>query len=234
MIEKVKAVNNPLTIIAIFAALAEIAGTVALKLVAEDLQGTFIWFVMLFPGLLVLLFFITLNFNPKVLYAPSDFKNEENFLNAIRGANNLSLNLDEVQRQLETAKTQIIDDAMKQIGIAGENQRLRLEHIINHRIEPIQERVETTKESVESAAYLDARNMSIREKILALLSLEQRSMSQEEIFNRIGSSSTRNHLGRRLRDLINEGFVERLSTVNDGKVLYKLSRHSTPVGGENK
>jgi hypothetical protein len=54
MIEKVKAVNNPLTIIAIFAALAEIAGTVALKLVAQDLQGIFIWFVMLFPCLLVL------------------------------------------------------------------------------------------------------------------------------------------------------------------------------------
>jgi hypothetical protein len=234
MIEKVKAVNNPLTIIAIFAALAEIAGTVALKLVAEDLQGTFIWFVMLFPGLLVLLFFVTLNFNPKVLYAPSDFKNEENFLNAIRGANNLSLNLDEVQTQLEIAKTQIIDDAIKQIGIAGENQRTRLEEIVNLRIEPIQERVETTRESAESVAYLDARNMSIRQKILALLSLEQRAMSQQEIFNRIGSGSTRNHLGRRLRDLIDEGFIERLTTVDDAKVLYKLSRLPISHNEENK
>jgi hypothetical protein len=35
---------------------------------------------MAFPTLLILLFFITLNFNYKVLYAPSDFKDEDNFL----------------------------------------------------------------------------------------------------------------------------------------------------------
>lgn len=46
MIEKVKPVNNPLTIIAVFAALAEIDGTVALGIVSKDLQPMFIWFVM--------------------------------------------------------------------------------------------------------------------------------------------------------------------------------------------
>src|SRR5215208_3382221 len=118
MIEKIKAVNNPLTIIAIFAALAEVAGTVALGIVAKEMQIIFIWFVMLFPTLLVVLFFVTLNFNPKVLYAPSDFRDEENFLNVLGGMSRVSVSLNEAQKQLEAATTQIIDDAVKQISIA--------------------------------------------------------------------------------------------------------------------
>lgn len=37
------------------------------------------WFVMLFPTLLVVLFFLTLNFNHTVLYAPGDYSNERYF-----------------------------------------------------------------------------------------------------------------------------------------------------------
>lgn len=85
MIEQIRAVRNPLTIVALFAALAEIAGTVALATVDKSLQSTFIWFVMGFPTLIVCLFFLTLNFNAKVLYAPSDFRDEKHFLDTIRG-----------------------------------------------------------------------------------------------------------------------------------------------------
>lgn len=90
MIEKIKRINNPLTIIAIFAALAEIASTFALATLEPELQKVFIWFVMGFPTVLVVLFFLTLNFNPKVLYAPSDFKNEENFLSTFLGTHSQS------------------------------------------------------------------------------------------------------------------------------------------------
>jgi len=75
-----KKISNPLTIIAIFAGLAEINATVVIGLLPADLQEIFIWFIILFPTILVVVFFYTLNFNPKVLYAPSDFTNEENFL----------------------------------------------------------------------------------------------------------------------------------------------------------
>ncbi|MHC4735980.1 MAG: hypothetical protein ACYTDW_16210 [Planctomycetota bacterium] len=85
MIERIRKISNPLTIIAIFAALAEIAGTVALATVPRDLQSVFLWFVMLFPCLLLILFFATLNFNPKVLYAPSDFRDEKLFLYTLSG-----------------------------------------------------------------------------------------------------------------------------------------------------
>jgi hypothetical protein len=80
MIEKIKRIQNPLTIIAIFAAIAEISGTIILPFIQPDNQGIYIWFLMLFPVFLVILFFLTLNLNYKVLYAPSDFRDEDNFL----------------------------------------------------------------------------------------------------------------------------------------------------------
>src|ERR1041385_730287 len=57
MVEKIGTIRNPLTIIAIFAAIAEISGTMVLPFVAEANQGTYIWFLMIFPILLVVLFF---------------------------------------------------------------------------------------------------------------------------------------------------------------------------------
>ena len=70
-------IKNPLTIIGLFAGIAEVAGTAVLPLVSTELQKFFIWYVMGFPILLVVLFFFTLNRNPKVLYAPSDFVDEK-------------------------------------------------------------------------------------------------------------------------------------------------------------
>jgi len=72
-------VRNPLTIIGIFAGVSEVAGTVVLPQIGHDLQATFIWFVIGFPVLLVAVFFLTLNLNPRCLYAPSDYRDEEIF-----------------------------------------------------------------------------------------------------------------------------------------------------------
>ncbi len=85
MLEKIKKISNPLTIVAIFAALAEVSATTVFPFLDIELQRTFIWFVIFFPILLVILFFITLNFNPKVMYAPSDFKDEKNFISTLSG-----------------------------------------------------------------------------------------------------------------------------------------------------
>ena len=86
MVEKIGTIKNPLTIIAIFAAIAEISGTIVLPFIAESNQGTYVWFLMIFPLLLVVLFFLTLNFNHRVLYAPSDYKDEKNFLKSFQPA----------------------------------------------------------------------------------------------------------------------------------------------------
>ncbi|MCB6415113.1 FHA domain-containing protein [Faecalimonas umbilicata] len=84
-----KKIQNPLTIIGIFAGIAEVAGTTVLPFVDTELQKIFICYVMGFPLLLVILFFLTLNKNPKVLYAPSDFADEKNFMKLLANADHM-------------------------------------------------------------------------------------------------------------------------------------------------
>lgn len=79
-------VKNPLTVISIFAGTVEVTGTAVLPLIEAQNQATFIWFLLVFPFFLVSSFFLTLNFNHRVLYAPSDYKDENNFLISIKEA----------------------------------------------------------------------------------------------------------------------------------------------------
>jgi len=80
MLEKIGPVKNPLTIIAIFAGISEVCGSIVLPFIQQENQLIFIYFLMYFPTLLILLFFLTLNFNHKVLYSPSDYRDEDNFI----------------------------------------------------------------------------------------------------------------------------------------------------------
>lgn len=75
-------VKNPLSVIAIFASLAELGGTAVLPALEGEVQRTYVWFLMLFPTFLVGLFFITLWFAHTKLYAPSDFSDEKNWVTA--------------------------------------------------------------------------------------------------------------------------------------------------------
>lgn len=116
MAQKIKKIGNPLTVIGVFAGLAEIAMITALGLVDKDLQPTFIWFVMGFPFLLVILFFLTLNFNAKILYAPSDFKDEKNFIQAIQSIKIEQKNKDaNNQTKVETIKNKTFKNELIEI-----------------------------------------------------------------------------------------------------------------------
>lgn len=99
--------------IAIFAGVSEIMSTVSLNYLSDGTKNIFIWFIIIFPSLLVILFFITLNFNPKVLYAPSDFRDDKIFLNSISGSFNTasdnkievnSTNVSEIKEDLNKGK----------------------------------------------------------------------------------------------------------------------------------
>ncbi|QLA15973.1 hypothetical protein [Desulfolutivibrio sulfoxidireducens] len=79
MVEHVGHIRNPLTIVAIFAALAEVSGTVILPLIPLETQQIYVYFLMGFPVILLLLFFSVLLFKHHVLYAPSDFNNDDTF-----------------------------------------------------------------------------------------------------------------------------------------------------------
>lgn len=223
MIESIKAVNNPLTIIAIFSALAEVAGTVAIKLVAPELQHTFIWFVMGFPVLIVLAFFFTLNFNPKVLYAPSDFKDETNFVNVLSGVKQeVSLNLEEVNVQLEKAKERILNDITQQAGKIGEKERQNLETVVNKQLATVQSSLDSTIEKVEDVPLythyfrwsdtpkfrdLFRTPLTDDDKAILRLVMEKGSATLQELVDGVNLPPTT--VEKRIQRLIKNNFVEK-------------------------
>ena len=122
MIEKIGIIKNPLTIIAIFAGIAEVSGTVVLPFIAQQNQSLFIYFLIFFPSLLVLLFFITLNFNNKVLYAPSDYKDETNYIKLNR-YDISQQNTIEVKIPKEDSNTQLLQENIENLN----NQTIKIE-----------------------------------------------------------------------------------------------------------
>lgn len=108
MIEKFGPIKNPLTIIAIFAAIVEISGTIVLPFIEKSNQMLYVWFLMVFPTLLVLLFFLTLNFNHKVLYAPSDYTNEDHFVQSLSKAS-ATEKFQKMKAELVEEKSEVFD-----------------------------------------------------------------------------------------------------------------------------
>lgn len=86
MVEKIGHIKNPLTVIAIFAALAEVSGTVVLPFLDKETQHIYVWFLMCFPILLVAIFFFVLYKKHHVLYAPTDFKDDKTFTDLFENA----------------------------------------------------------------------------------------------------------------------------------------------------
>ena len=128
-----KKITNPLTIVGIFSGVAEIAGTTVLAFLSPELQALFIWYVMLFPVLLVLLFFITWNFNSEVLYSPGDFQDEKNFL--VYHANKTSFDssvkedidkakdeLEQISRSLKSELRDKIDNTLNETKLMPQNE----------------------------------------------------------------------------------------------------------------
>ena len=75
-------ITNPMTVIAIFAILSETSAAVSLPFLDNEDREIYVWFLISFPFYLLFLFFITLNFNHRSLYSPSDFGKDKNFLKA--------------------------------------------------------------------------------------------------------------------------------------------------------
>lgn len=79
-VSSINHIKNPLTIVGIFAGIVEISANLVLPFLDKENQVTYVWFLMLFPTLLVIMFFATLNWNHGVLYAPSDYQNDAAFV----------------------------------------------------------------------------------------------------------------------------------------------------------
>jgi len=89
MAQEAKKVSNPLTLIAIFAGVSESTAVAILPFLAKmgtPLPPQIIWFVVLYPVLIVILFFYTLWTNHIVFYAPGDFEKTSDFLEVYKAA----------------------------------------------------------------------------------------------------------------------------------------------------
>jgi tetratricopeptide (TPR) repeat protein len=77
--------NNPLGIIAVFVFFIEAITTVSLSFLQEhhDLLKMIIIFIIVFPSFIALMFFSILIFKREILFAPSDYKDEDNFMQII-------------------------------------------------------------------------------------------------------------------------------------------------------
>ncbi len=102
-------VKNPLSVIAIFAGVAEISGTGVLPFIAPENQETYIWFLMIFPFTLVLLFFSTLNWNHRALYAPSDYKSDESFLESANGGKSKREGIASMEKVIEAKVYEVLN-----------------------------------------------------------------------------------------------------------------------------
>jgi hypothetical protein len=80
MIKSKKKIINPMTVIAIFAAISETSAAVSLPFLDNKERELYVWFLISFPFYLLFLFFATLNFNYRSLYAPSDFGKGKHFI----------------------------------------------------------------------------------------------------------------------------------------------------------
>ncbi|WP_407559676.1 hypothetical protein [Vibrio parahaemolyticus] len=129
MVEKITHVKNPLTVIAMFAGIAEISGTIVLPFIDVANQAIYIWFLMLFPVILISLFFITLNFNHRVLYAPSDYKNESHFLELF-GYSNAGEQLEKIENELAEDGFKVeLNETSNRISRAITAERLALQNL---------------------------------------------------------------------------------------------------------
>lgn len=103
--------QNPLSVIVVFAGLAETAGTTVLALLPAEVQKIFVWYVIGFPILLVILFFLILFIKPMNFYSPDYYKDEKNFMNILNSRGEVRSELRSIVNGLE-----VTDDVKEKIS----------------------------------------------------------------------------------------------------------------------
>lgn len=77
-------IRNPMTVIALFVGLTEVAFGVAFSEFPQSLQVPLVWLMVLFPVICALGFFAVLFSRPHHFYSPTDFRSDESYLAAHR------------------------------------------------------------------------------------------------------------------------------------------------------
>jgi hypothetical protein len=151
-----------------------------------------------------------------VLYAPSDFKNEENFLSTLIGTQRVSQSLDEVTRQVEEAKSQILSQAVEQVTAAGSAERAKLESILDRQLKRMEAKIESARQTVEDVTA-DATEAATRQSylesiVLTILMLKKGPLSPTQMARfRLESGLSPSGLSALLAGLVDRGLVEKVT-----------------------
>lgn len=158
MLEQFKKVSNPLTIIAIFAGLAEVSGAIVLPFIEAENQRHFMYFLIGFPTILVLLFFLTLNLNHKVLYSPSDFANDETFVRVMNTTRKVGSNFEALVNRISDIQLELNALQLPDYGELDSENKISIEKL-QPKIDKISEAIEETKlanEAIFSRNHFEA------------------------------------------------------------------------------
>ena len=129
--------KNPLGIIALFISLIYGFACLVLGTSLKNLQGQcerlpLIWFIIIFPILILIAFTFLVVYHHEKLYAPSDFTDEKNFVKVFRGSKEIAEDLESVSDKIK----EMIEESQKS-GTA------------NSELLKISEQIERIKEKTE-------------------------------------------------------------------------------------
>ncbi len=97
--------RNPLGIISLFVFFIEAIATVSLNIAVDtEYIGHIVWFIILFPTLIVILFFITLWIKRESLYSPMEFRDDDSFLILLKKVDRLEAKQDAAELDPVTAE----------------------------------------------------------------------------------------------------------------------------------
>jgi hypothetical protein len=84
-------IKNPMTIIALFIGLTEVALAIVFQKLPNEFKLPVIWTLVCLPTLCLLGFFTVLYFRPHHLYGPRDFKHDDSYLRLIESTQNSTI-----------------------------------------------------------------------------------------------------------------------------------------------
>jgi hypothetical protein len=169
-----KRIANPMTIIAIFATLSETSAAVSLPFLDEEEKELYVWFLISFPFYLLLLFFATLNFNYRSLYAPSDFQKGKHFMKVMEDAGRSEKKTSGKSSDIPALETPTSDQQSVRTPCGAQDPPTEIglhTHVFaQHRLH--------LAEAVKDLSIVDTRWMSKESEFAALLENVQRPQEQ--------------------------------------------------------
>jgi tetratricopeptide (TPR) repeat protein len=104
--------RNPLGVIALFVFLIETMATVSLHAVAEKpYAAILVWFIVIFPSVIAVLFFVLLAFRREALYGPMDYRDDGTFSDLLRKVGRIEAKQDVDRIGKETT----LDDVLRTV-----------------------------------------------------------------------------------------------------------------------